>query len=135
MNTVLEVLSWSSLVAGGFFCIVGGIGLIRMPDFYTRMHAASVTETLGAGLLLLGLMIQAGLTLVTAKLLMIGLLIFFTSPAATHALAKAALVRDPGFFSTEKKGALRQRLEELHEARSKMRRETVVRLLNEGSAK
>ena len=93
MNTTLELLSWGCLLAGGFFCVVGGIGLIRMPDFYTRMHAASVTETLGAGLILLGLMIQAGLSLVTAKLLMIGLLILLTSPAATHALAKAALFR------------------------------------------
>ena len=93
MNIVLEVLSWICLAAGGCFCIVGGIGLIRMPDFYTRMHAASVTETLGAGLILLGLMMQAGFSLVAAKLLMMGLLIFFTSPAATHALAKAALVR------------------------------------------
>jgi multicomponent Na+:H+ antiporter subunit G len=64
-----------------------------MPDFYTRMHATSVTETLGAGLILLGLALQAGLTLVTAKLVMIGLLIFFASPTATHALARAALVR------------------------------------------
>jgi len=93
VSTALELLSWGCLLAGGCFSVVGGIGLIRMPDFYTRMHAASVTETLGAGLLLLGLMIQAGLTLVTAKLLMIGLLIFFTSPAATHALAKTALFR------------------------------------------
>lgn len=93
MSAVLAFLSWVCLLAGGFFCMVGGVGLIRMPDFYTRMHAASLTETLGAGLLLLGLMIQAGLTLVTAKLVMIGLLIFFTSPAATHALAKAALFR------------------------------------------
>lgn len=93
MNTALEILSWSCLLAGGSFCIVGGIGLIRMPDFYTRMHAASVTETLGAGLILLGLMIEGGISLVTAKLLMIGLLIFLTSPAATHALAKAALIR------------------------------------------
>jgi len=93
VSTALELLSWTCLLAGGFFCMVGGIGLIRMPDFYTRMHAASVTETLGAGLILFGLTIQAGLTLVTAKLLMIGLLIFLTSPAATHALARAALVR------------------------------------------
>jgi hypothetical protein len=49
------------VAGGGFFCVVGGIGLLRMPDFYTRMHAASVTETLGAGLILLGLMLQAGL--------------------------------------------------------------------------
>ena len=61
--------------------------MMRMPDFYTRMHAASVTDTLGAGLILLGLLLQAGFTLVAVKLLMIGLLIFFTSPTATHALA------------------------------------------------
>ena len=93
MSTALELLSWACLLAGGFFCVVGGTGLIRMPDFYTRMHAASVIETLGAGLILLGLMIEAGLSLVTAKLVMIALLIFFTSPAATHTLAKAALIR------------------------------------------
>ena len=93
MSVVLDLLSGGCLLAGGFFCIVGGIGMIRMPDFYTRMHAASVTETLGAGLILLGLALQAGVTLVTAKLLMIGLVIFFTSPTATHALARAALVR------------------------------------------
>ena len=94
MSAVLDLLSWACLVAGGFFCVVSGIGLIRMPDFFTRMHAASVVETLGAGLILLGLMIQAGFSLVTAKLVMIGLLIFFTSPAATHALARAALARN-----------------------------------------
>ncbi len=93
MSTVLDLLSWACLVAGGLFCIVGGIGLVRMPDFYTRIHATSVTETLGAGLILIGLMIQAGFTLVTAKLVMVGLLIFFTTPTATHALAKAALSR------------------------------------------
>lgn len=93
MSTMTLAASWACLAAGGFFCIVGGIGLIRMPDVYTRMHAASVIETLGAGLILLGLMIQAGFSLVSAKLLMMGLLIFFTSPAATHALAKAALTR------------------------------------------
>jgi multicomponent Na+:H+ antiporter subunit G len=93
VSAALDILSWGCLLGGGFFCAVGGIGLIRMPDFYTRMHAASVTDTLGAGMILLGLMFQAGLTLVAAKLLIIGLLIFLTSPAATHALAKAALIR------------------------------------------
>ena len=93
MSVVLTVVSGGCLLAGGFFCVVGGIGVLRMPDFYTRMHATSVTETLGAGLILLGLALQAGLTLVTAKLVMIGLLIFFASPTATHALARAALVR------------------------------------------
>lgn len=93
MNAALDLLSWMCLVAGGAFCIIGGIGLIRMPDFYTRVHAASVTETLGAGLTLLGLMFQAGLTLACAKLIMIGILILFMSPTATHALTRAALVR------------------------------------------
>ena len=93
MSVVLDLLSWACLAVGGLFCVVGGIGLVRMPDFYTRMHAASVTETLGAGLILLGMVLQAGFTLVTVKLLMVGLLIFFTSPAATHALAKAAFTR------------------------------------------
>ena len=64
-----------------------------MPDFYTRMHAASVIDTLGAGLILAGLMMQAGLTLVTVKLLMVGVLLFFASPTATHAIARAAMGR------------------------------------------
>ena len=91
MSAVVDISSWMLLVTGGFFCIVGAVGLLRMPDFYTRVHAASVTDTLGAGLILLGLMLQAGWTLVMLKLVVIGLLIFFTSPAATHALTRAAL--------------------------------------------
>ena len=103
MSTALDLLGWGCLVTGGFFCVVSGIGLLRMPDFFTRMHAASVMETLGAGLILLGLMFQAGLSLVSVKLLMIGVLIFFASPAAAHAMAKAALVRglQPLLTSTE----------------------------------
>ena len=93
MTPLMDALSWACLVGGGFFCIVGAVGMLRMPDFYTRMHAASVIETLGAGLILLGLMLQAGLTLVAVKLLMVGVLIFFASPTATHALARAAMAR------------------------------------------
>ena len=93
MSLLIDVLSGICLVAGGFFCVVGAVGMLRMPDFYTRMHAASVIDTLGAGLILLGLMLQAGFTLVTVKLLMVGVLILFASPTATHALARAALLR------------------------------------------
>jgi multicomponent Na+:H+ antiporter subunit G len=89
----IDAISWVCLVGGGLFCMVGGIGMLRMPDFYTRMHAASVIETLGAGLILLGLMLQAGFTLVAVKLAMVGVLILFASPTATHALARAAMVR------------------------------------------
>lgn len=93
MILLVDIVSWSSLVLGGLFCIVGAIGLLRMPDFYTRMHAASVIETLGAGLILLGLVLQAGFTLVAVKLLMLAVLILFASPTASHALARAAMVR------------------------------------------
>ena len=93
MMTLLGGLSWALLVGGGFFCIVGALGMLRMPDFYTRMHAASLIDTLGAGLMLAGLVLQAGLTLVAAKLAMVGLLILFASPTATHALARAAMTR------------------------------------------
>ena len=93
MNVIIDAASWVCLLAGSAFCIIGAAGLIRMPDFYTRMHAASVTDTVGAGLILLGLMLQAGITLVTAKLAIIAMLILLTSPAASHALARAAFVR------------------------------------------
>ena len=60
MSAAIDIASWVLLVVGGLFCIVGGIGLLRMPDFYTRVHAASVTDTLGVGLILFGLALQAG---------------------------------------------------------------------------
>ena len=100
-----DLLSWACLLAGGFFSIVGGIGMLRLPDLFTRFHAAGITDTLGAGLLLLGLMIQAGISLVSIKLLLILGFIFFTSPTATHALAKAALhgKQKPLTYNKEKK--------------------------------
>ncbi len=88
---IADGLSWLALLGGVFFIIVGGAGTLRMPDFYTRLHAAGVTDTMGAGLVLLGLMIQAGLTLITVKLALIWLFLWFTSPTASHALARAAL--------------------------------------------
>ena len=93
MKAAVDLLSWACLLGGGFFCIVGALGMLRMPDFYTRMHAASIVDTVGAGLVLAGLLLQAGPTLVAAKLLMIGALLFFASPTATHALARAAFER------------------------------------------
>ncbi|MEJ2173994.1 MAG: monovalent cation/H(+) antiporter subunit G [bacterium] len=90
---LLDVASWTLILIGGAFCVIGAVGLLRMPDFFTRMHAASVVDTLGAAFILLGLMLQAGLSLVTVKLITIGFLLFFTSPVSTHALARAALAR------------------------------------------
>jgi multicomponent Na+:H+ antiporter subunit G len=93
VSGAVDLLSWLLLVAGGLACVVGAIGMLRMPDFYTRIHAASVSDAVGAGLILGGLILQAGWTLVALKLAVVGLLIFFTSPAATHALARAAMHR------------------------------------------
>ncbi len=104
MATAADLASWLLIAAGGIFCLVGAIGLLRMPDLYTRMHAASVIDTLGAGLLLLGMMLQAGLTLVTVKLIVIALLLFFTGPTATHALARAAHARGVKAMATEGEG-------------------------------
>jgi multicomponent Na+:H+ antiporter subunit G len=87
---VSELLVWALLVVGSGFAIVGAIGLIRLPDFYTRIHAAGVTDTLGAGLILIGCAVEAGPNLLAIKLVMIWLFIYLTGPAATHALGKAA---------------------------------------------
>jgi len=86
-------LCWFLLLSGATFCVIGGIGLLRMPDFYARTHAGSVSDTLGAGLILLGLAIYAGPTLVAVKLAFILMFLWLTGPVATHALVKAAYAR------------------------------------------
>ncbi len=73
------------------FVVIGAIGLLRFPDFFTRLHAASVIETMGSILIVVGLVFQAGLTLVSVKLVLLVIFIMFTSPTAAHALAKSAL--------------------------------------------
>lgn len=91
MTLMHDLLVWSCLGAGSFFVMVGGIGVLRMPDLYTRLHAASVTETLGTLLIMVGLMLYAGLTLATFKLFAILVFLFFTSPISSYALANTAL--------------------------------------------
>lgn len=89
---LVNAASWAFLVAGAVLVLIGALGLVRMPDFYTRMHPAGITDTLGTDLILTGLMLQAGFTLVTVKLFLIGAFLFFTSPTSTHAIANAAFV-------------------------------------------
>lgn len=90
IETIVDGLSWACLVTGSMLVLVGGIGLLRLPDFYTRLHAAGITDTMGAGLILLGLALQSGLTLITVKLILFFGFLVFTSPTSTHALTKAA---------------------------------------------
>ena len=89
---IYELISWILIVGGTFFVMIGAIGTLRFPDFWARLHAASVTESAGVVLLLSGLCIQAGFTLVTFKLFIIGIFLFITGPTSTHAIANAALV-------------------------------------------
>jgi multicomponent Na+:H+ antiporter subunit G len=91
MTLAVEIASWVLLLLGSFFTIVGAVGLVRMPEIFTRMHAASVTDTLGVGFLMLGMCLQAGFSLVTLKLVFLLALFFFTGPVVTHALAQACL--------------------------------------------
>ncbi len=91
MALLIDIASGALIAGGCFFILVGAIGLVRMPDLYTRAHGTSVIDTLGAGLLILGLMLQAGWTLVTLKLLFVLAISFFTLPVVAHALAQAAL--------------------------------------------
>lgn len=88
---ILDILSWICLLVGGALGIVGGIGIHRFSDFYSRMHAAGITDTLCAMLILLGLGLQAGWSIAAFKLALIFMFLFFTSPTASHALTNAAL--------------------------------------------
>jgi len=91
MNLIVDIASWGLILLGSFFTVVGALGLVRMPDVYTRMHAVSVIDTLGIGRMIRGMVLQAGLSLVTLKLLFLLALVFFTWPVVTHALAQACL--------------------------------------------
>ena len=91
MSPWIEVLSAFCFLAGGFLCVTGGVGMLRLPDFFARVHAAGLTETLATPLLLGGLMLQMEWSLDLVKVVLIALLVLATNPTATHAMAKAAL--------------------------------------------
>lgn len=112
MSLLLDLLSGICLLAGGFLCITGGVGMLRMPDFFSRVHAAGVTETLATPLLLLGLALQMEWSLDLLKVLMILVFVLLTNPTASHSMAKAALhgglrplVRGDGFNPGEEKSS------------------------------
>jgi multicomponent Na+:H+ antiporter subunit G len=91
LHLALDVLSWASILAGLFFILVGTLGVLRMPDIYTRLHSAGMTDTMGAAFMILGMAFQAGLHLLTLRLVLVYVFLLFTSPISTHALARAAL--------------------------------------------
>ena len=92
VELVIDIVSGFSLLLGSVVVLTTGIGLLRLPTFYTRIHAASITDSLGAGAILFGLALQSGwqMPTVTLKLALILVFLVLTGPAAAHALAKAA---------------------------------------------
>ena len=89
-GAVPEAISALLLLAGAAIMLIGAAGVIRFPDFYTRLHASGKGDTMGQFLILVGLMIPAGLSFISLKLALIAFFIFITNPTATHALARVA---------------------------------------------
>ena len=92
MSILIDILSWVCIIGGSFFMVVSAIGILRFPDFWSRVHAVSVGDSGGMILLIAGMCLHSGLTLITVKLIAIGVFLFITGPTATHAVANAALV-------------------------------------------
>jgi multicomponent Na+:H+ antiporter subunit G len=90
IETLLWAGSWLLLTGGGALVLIGGVGAVRMPELYTRIHAASVTDSLGTILVIAGLMLQTGLTLELVKLFAILIFMLITAPTAAYALANSA---------------------------------------------
>ena len=84
MTLFADALSWMLLLGGGMFCVISGIGLLRMPDLFTRSHAAGVTDTVGASMILFGLLLQAPDWTVAVRLVLIIGFLILTSPTASH---------------------------------------------------
>jgi multicomponent Na+:H+ antiporter subunit G len=94
MGVLADLLTGLFLILGMGLLVIGAVGVLRMPDVYTRMHPAGVVDTGAAGLILCGLMFQGGFSLVTVKLILVLIFLWLTSPTATHALAVAARHRE-----------------------------------------
>ena len=88
---IIGVVSAILLLVGSVFALIGSIGIVRMPDVFTRLHAAGITDTLGAAGVLLGLALKAGFSLLLVKLLLMLAFLLLLNPTACHALARAAL--------------------------------------------
>lgn len=88
---MLEILGGVIVVTGAVFMLFGSIGVIRLPDFYSRTHAATNVDTLGIFLFVIGLAVKEGAGLTTAKLVLVALFVLLVNPVGIHALASSAL--------------------------------------------
>lgn len=99
MSIVIDWLSASLVLIGSIFCLIGAFGILKMPSFITRVHAASLIDSFGAILIISGLIIQAGFTLVAVKLIMILIFLLITGPTAVHALVNTVYHEDREYIS------------------------------------
>lgn len=90
MDILFLYLSGISLAIGTVALLVGGVGLIRLPDMFSRIHAAGMIDTAGVGFIILGMMLYEGFSLISIKLAAVAVFLFFTSPIASHAVAQVA---------------------------------------------
>jgi multicomponent Na+:H+ antiporter subunit G len=90
MEMLLSWLSGISLLLGTAALIVGALGLVRLPNLFSRIHAVGMMDTAGVAFITLGMLIHEGFSLISVKLAVVGVFLFFTSPIATHAVAQVA---------------------------------------------
>ena len=90
MSLLADIAAGLFIVAGTAFFLIGAIGILRMPDLFTRLHATSLAETTGMVLVVIGLALHAGFSFAAAKLLVLLAVLLVMGPASTHALAAAA---------------------------------------------
>ena len=103
LSDILQLISWALILLGSIMVIIGALGSLRLPDFWSRLHAASVTDSGGVILILFGMGIHSGFNLITFKLFLIGVFLFITGPTSSHAVANAALVSGVKMLSKKKK--------------------------------
>ncbi len=91
MTSILYYASWFCLISGALLVLTSAVGMLRMPDFYTRLHPSSINDTMGLLLIMAGILLQVDFGLVSIKIFILVLFSMITSATASHALAKAAL--------------------------------------------
>jgi len=90
MKTAADVFTIVAMLGGLFFFVAGTLGLLRFPDTYTRLHALTKADNLGLGMVVVGLLPQAGHLVVALKLIVVWLLVMLTSSDVSQLIARAA---------------------------------------------
>lgn len=92
LDLIIEIISYIFISLGLFFMLTGAIGIVRMPDFFSRLHPAGMVDSIGAPLIFLGIILQEGFSFFSGKIVLLAIFMFITSPTASHAIAKSAFL-------------------------------------------